>query len=323
VGGVSITDFDQAAQVFEDAYAPNRITPLGRDPRLELRVSTTELPRLQVGSVDIDARFELDAQAPRSCFVVLNPRRGGVTISADGVTRRACPGTLALLPPGRDLHYVEWAHDSTFTTLRIDEPVLAAHERLVGAHLDRDAPPLLLDLRTSSVLAWLMGLLSTEVRTPTGALADDAVAEQLSTLALTGLLLALAAPARPRPPSSGPGRAATVRRALEVADPLVTPLELARAAGVSLRTLQDAFHQELQTTPTAHLRRRRLEGAHAELRRLAYDATTVEAVAHRWGFTNYGRFTRSYRATYGVSPAATLRGPLTAAPAPPPARRRR
>ena len=38
------------------------------------------------------------------------------------------------------------------------------------------------------------------------------------------------------------------------------------------------------------------------------EAATVTDVAHRFGFTNPGRFTRLYKATFGVSPADALRG---------------
>lgn len=83
--------------------------------------------------------------------------------------------------------------------------------------------------------------------------------------------------------------------------------EIAAAARIGPRTLQEAFRRHIETTPMAYLRRVRLERAHAEL--LAADPTTgatVAEVASRWGFANLGRFAATYRNCYGRSPRATL-----------------
>lgn len=115
----------------------------------------------------------------------------------------------------------------------------------------------------------------------------------------------------PRGPGfTGP---ATVRRALDhlhahAGDPL-TVTDLAGAAGIGVRALQQAFLQHLGTTPTAHLQQVRLGRAHADL--VAADpgaGDTVGAVARRWGFSHLGRFADAYRARFGVLPSVTLRG---------------
>jgi AraC-like DNA-binding protein len=89
----------------------------------------------------------------------------------------------------------------------------------------------------------------------------------------------------------------------------VTLADIAAAARVTPRGVQHAFRQYLNTTPTAYLRRVRLERAHHDLR--AGDPSrgdTVAAVAHRWGFLNAGRFAALYQATYGQPPRHTLHG---------------
>lgn len=85
--------------------------------------------------------------------------------------------------------------------------------------------------------------------------------------------------------------------------------EIAAAARVGPRALQEAFRRHLDRTPTAYLREVRLERAHQEL--LASDpasGTTVAAVANRWGFAHHGRFAATYRERYGTSPLADLQG---------------
>ncbi|NIZ89654.1 AraC family transcriptional regulator [Kineococcus rubinsiae] len=113
---------------------------------------------------------------------------------------------------------------------------------------------------------------------------------------------------------AGPGDVgpATLRRALahlhaHAAEPL-TVGDLAGAAGIGVRALQQAFTTQLGATPMTHLRRVRLERAHADLR--AGDPTagdTVAAIAARWGFAHPGRFAAAYQTEYEVSPATTLR----------------
>ena len=84
--------------------------------------------------------------------------------------------------------------------------------------------------------------------------------------------------------------------------------EIAQAARVGPRGLQQAFRRYRDTTPMEYLRRVRLDHAHREL--LAGDPTrgdTVSAIAARWGFPHAGRFSKAYHDTYGCLPSQTLR----------------
>jgi transcriptional regulator GlxA family with amidase domain len=104
---------------------------------------------------------------------------------------------------------------------------------------------------------------------------------------------------------------AAVRRALQfmeahVAEPLGLA-DIARAAGIGPRALQEAFRRHRETTPMNHLRELRLERAHRQLQ--ASDPTlgdTVAGIAARWGFAHPGRFASAYRRTFGRSPSQTL-----------------
>lgn len=83
--------------------------------------------------------------------------------------------------------------------------------------------------------------------------------------------------------------------------------ELARHAGVSARTLQEAFQRELGMTPLERLRAARIARARADL--LAADPATVSVtdVAAQWGFFHLGRFAQAYRAAYQELPSQTLK----------------
>ena len=83
-------------------------------------------------------------------------------------------------------------------------------------------------------------------------------------------------------------------------------VDLAQHAGVSPRTLQEAFQRELGISPLEHLRRTRMERARRELLSADPARTSVTDVAARWGFFHLGRFAQTYRARYHELPSQTL-----------------
>ncbi|QLQ38411.1 AraC family transcriptional regulator [Micromonospora robiginosa] len=106
--------------------------------------------------------------------------------------------------------------------------------------------------------------------------------------------------------------AAPVRRAVSFiethAGEPITATRIAEAARVTPRALQAAFRRHLGITPTAYLRRARLDRAHRDLTAAGRAAgDTVAAIARRWGYLHTGRFAADYRAAYGRSPGDTLR----------------
>jgi transcriptional regulator GlxA family with amidase domain len=87
---------------------------------------------------------------------------------------------------------------------------------------------------------------------------------------------------------------------------LVQVSRLARAAGVTLRTLERAVHAVHATTPLEFLRALRLSEARQTLSTCG-STTTVTEVATRFGFRELGRFAGEYRDRFGESPSDTLR----------------
>jgi AraC-like DNA-binding protein len=119
---------------------------------------------------------------------------------------------------------------------------------------------------------------------------------------------AAADPVRP-----GGADVSAVRRAVafidEHAGEPIGVTDIAEAARLGPRTLQDAFRRHLDTTPMTYLRRVRLDGAHRDLQAAAPSAgTTVADIARRWGFAHHGRFAAVYAEHYGRPPRQTLHG---------------
>jgi AraC-like DNA-binding protein len=85
-----------------------------------------------------------------------------------------------------------------------------------------------------------------------------------------------------------------------------TPASLARQAGVSVRALQKAFREQLDSSPSEYLRGVRLQRVHDELCAAQFDTTTVGEIASKWGLAHHGRFAAVYRERFGESPKQTL-----------------
>jgi len=107
------------------------------------------------------------------------------------------------------------------------------------------------------------------------------------------------------------GHAATLHRAVAFIDDNahrdITIADIAEAAHVTIRAVQHAFRRHMDTTPTAYLRRVRLDHAHQELVAADPAKQTVTGIAYRWGFPSPSRFAVYYRDVYGVLPGHTLR----------------
>ncbi|MGN8049191.1 helix-turn-helix domain-containing protein [Curtobacterium sp. 22159] len=90
---------------------------------------------------------------------------------------------------------------------------------------------------------------------------------------------------------------------LEHATEQITVDDVATAAGLSVRGLQDAFRRHHGITPTTYLRRIRLLLAREGLE--SGDERSVGEVARDSGFAHLGRFAASYRDEFGVLPRDT------------------
>jgi len=83
--------------------------------------------------------------------------------------------------------------------------------------------------------------------------------------------------------------------------------QLATAAGVSERTLRDAFQQYFGVAPMQYLNRRTLHQVRRALKAADPSMATVTGIATEFGVWQLGRFARDYRVLFGDLPSQTLR----------------
>ncbi|MGW0948758.1 helix-turn-helix domain-containing protein [Streptomyces sp. NPDC002623] len=85
-------------------------------------------------------------------------------------------------------------------------------------------------------------------------------------------------------------------------DPGLTPRRIARAHGISVRTLY-RLCEDGGLSLEKWIIRRRLEGARNDLAATGQAHRTIEAIARSWGFTNPAHFSRRFHQTYGATPS--------------------
>ena len=245
--------------------------------------------------------------APDRQYVLAWSVEGGIVLDDDrdddAVTLR--PGVPVMYPAGRPFH--AWAPPGTQHLVHFDADFLEA-VAVVGS----DASPTPLTLPVTAQPERLGPLLSV-LREVAPTMLDPLVVD--GDRAVLDLRLAEAAieafhPVDERIARSTPASTVARAKAFMYAhfDRPLAATDIAAAADVSVRTLQEAFQRYEATTPTAWLRDLRLEKARLGLQLADVHETSVAAVAHSCGFRHMGRFSGAYAARYGEYPADTLRG---------------
>jgi transcriptional regulator GlxA family with amidase domain len=82
--------------------------------------------------------------------------------------------------------------------------------------------------------------------------------------------------------------------------------EVSRAAGISERTLRNAFRREHGISPKQYDLRERLQGVRQALTD-GPPSITVTRIASQYGFFELGRFAGIYKSAFGESPSQTIK----------------
>jgi AraC-like DNA-binding protein len=310
---VATRDVVQAHEAIRDTFAGHRLAIRGSKDSFRYRQATVSAGLLSVDALQHTMEVREDVDPIDHTWIGLLAG-GQLGVAHAGEEIRALPGDVLLFPQGVPFTS-EW---QVLSLLLVRFPTEEVARR-AAARTGID--PADFRFESMSALSAALGRYSRDtvqylhslfrggdpaIAAPlvrAGAL-DAAVAAALATFPSTATAADATGPA-------GKATPAAVRRAIahvdgHAAEPL-SLADIAEASGIGARALQDAFRRHRNTTPTAYLRRVRLERAHRELQ--ATDPTqgaTVTAIAARWGFAHPGRFAVAYRRAYGRSPQQTL-----------------
>jgi AraC-like DNA-binding protein len=267
------------------------------------------------GYLDYATAVTVRSQQLPSSVLVLMPASGASTLETDGRTVHASPVVAALPTPGAPLTLSAGA-DTAHLVVRIDRMAIEVHlSRLLGRRLERplEFPPSF-DLTVSTASRWnfAMQILHAELYDASTLLQRGVGLGQLEEFLMSSLLYCHPSNYSDVLSPSAHAERRVVRAAREHIDHnLTTALtvgDIAAAVGVSVRTLQNHFHEDLGQTLTGYIQNRRLEQVRAELAdSSARRGVTVTDIATKWGFNHLGRFSAAYRERFGEMPSQTLR----------------
>lgn len=303
-------DLDDTRERISRVMQPHRLLPLARPIGGRSHMDFVRVGGIGMGTIRFGETMRVDVEHVEDYHLLmfcLNGRAdvhaGNRPLQADGQRGLVCaPGTRFL---------ADLSGDCEQFVLRLDRTMLETH---AGRPLRFEEA---LDLRRPELRAWLeqLQLLLGSQALMQAVQASPVVAAEMERL-LVHLLLAgqpwtddAALRIAPAPGRSG-SHAACVRRAeahMEAhADEPLQLADVARAAGVSVRTLLDAFRRVRACSPMQTLRELRLGRAHQRLRQ-PQRGESVAAVALDCGFAHLSRFAQAYRQRFGESPSDTLR----------------
>jgi AraC-like DNA-binding protein len=307
-------DLDQAHEYVHSVFTPHRLEVRG--DALDFGLSYSESPRATLGHLTYGAQVTVDVPPLGEYYHVVIPLAGACRVwQHREAAELPCDESGAMLSADEPLS-VHWEPDSVGYVLRIPRQAAEAHLARLAA-VPIDAPirfALTVDLTTAGgrALAASVSFLWNELSRPGGIATIPLAREHLEFVVLTQVLSVIphnysSAMTSNRPAVSRRGH--HVQQVLDVIEarphePL-SSAHLAAVAGVTERTLQIAFREEVGTSPAAYVRDVRLDRVHAELSN-GGGGVTVSEIAARWGFLHPSRFAQQYRRRFGVLPSETL-----------------
>jgi len=309
-------DAEDASELIGRVLAPNSLT-LGTSGAGGFAASMHGVRFRSVSLLYLDLHVAATLDIPKcghyyAVHMSMNGRAAG---AAAGQEFEANTIRALVTNPGDELQ-IRFDHDSPQLIVRIEQDALERYlTRLTGRMMTSRmhfAPSF--DLANDDATRWhgAIQLLHTEVFHARSLAQEGIGIGALEEFCMSSLLMTQQHSYREQliRGSAAPGRR-PVRQSLDyiernLSEPL-TMGSIAEHVGVSVRSIQQGFKDELGVTPMTYLRERRLERVREELTDAAAgDGVTVTAVAERWGFNHLGSFAVLYRKRWGESPSQTL-----------------
>ena len=305
-------DREMARERVSAVFAPYRMNVRG--PRhLDFRLDVTPSPRLTLGRMRYGVATVNQAPAMENCYHVVLPMSGRNFVEQAGRRCAVAGGRSGfVLDPAHDLE-VTWSADAWQRHVKIPKSVLNGYAAMLpgvptGSAIAFD---LAFDLRTpaGASLVRMVEYLDREF-----ARADGIGCNTLASRELEGALVLQLLMTVPHQFTQSVETASDRRSRGPVDDVIdyveghlseeLTAADLARVAGVGVRTLQKWFQAAQGVSPLVYVRNARLDRVHAEL---TSGSGSVTESAVRWGFYHAGRFAQQYRERFGELPSETAR----------------
>lgn len=298
-------DVDDTRQRIATVLQPHRLMPGSTRAGRSAYMSYVRIDSLRFGTIGYAGSMGVDAGEIEDYYLAILCLSGYADVTVSG--RRMIVGPTQGVIVGPSTRF-----SGTFSPeceqffVRIDKSAVLAH-----SGYDRLSIEPTLDLSRPELAPWLAQVRMIVSSPETIALAqrDRRVAVEFERLLVTLLLAGQPHRYQSRQPESAL-MPRTVKRAqafiAQNACEPITLADIAKAAGVPVRTLLDGFQRFADTSPMQLVRESRLERARERLLQ-AQETEHVADIALACGFANLGRFAGAYRERFGEAPSDTLR----------------
>lgn len=311
-------DIARASRLISQALAPLKLD-VAAEQRNDFAATMhgVRLRNVSMLYLDVHVAATLDIPVLGQYFAVHMPMNGRAMINHRRQTFEANTIRALVTTPGLPLR-IDFDPDSPQLIIRIEARAIAAHlTRLLSRSLSKplEFEPEF-DLTTEAAMRWhtAVQLIHTEVFHPDSLIQRGQGIGAVEELVMSSLLQLQPSNyhAEFLQPPQPDQRRRVVRDAMNYIDDhlaeRITMDSVSKAVHMSVRSIQQGFHEELGMTPMTYLRERRLERAHEDLTdAIPTDGVTVTKVAERWGFHHLGSFAVEYRKRWGEAPSETLR----------------
>lgn len=310
------TDLARAEAIVGDAYLPHRLDRVERTDALDMGLVGVQFGSLFAGRLGYGTALRMRTIEMTNLHVNI-PLSGRAVSSVGHETLCAEPGEAAVFTPGATPE-IYWSRGCEQLCLMVPPATVTLElEQLLGRHTAEPLQWAFLSGDQTGLTRALkpaIRLMTAELESPSSITHYPAAARHVEGLVVSSLLLG-----QPhnytdrllRPADAAPR--GVIARAVELIQEFPeeawTVTRLAHEVHVSVRTLQTGFRSQLGEPPSVYLRRVRLAKIREVLASTPAGATTVHAVATRFGFLHMGRFAATYKATFHESPSITLNRP--------------
>jgi AraC-like DNA-binding protein len=312
---VQTSDLDDLVEQVNALMSPHTVTPI-RTGDFTASVKGFQRPGLSLFRMNYGMPVRLRAAPLTDYLAVCLPLRGSMAVRHKGTSCTVDGRRTGFVGTPDDELVMDWGEDLELLVMRVELSELRklAARMLTAEDAEPDRlqfDPVMDSPATTTALISQAMLLEQLVEVAEAGAVNPLAEAHLRDAVMGTLLLAhdntwreLLTTRRSIPaPRSRVHQAAELMAAC-AGDPLSIG-HLAREVGLSTRALYTGFVREFDTSPKQYLTSLRLERAHRELL-AAGPGLRVMDIAHRWGFTNAGRFAALYRECYGQAPATTL-----------------
>lgn len=305
-------DPDQISHYMSEAFRPNQSKLCQPDKPVDFRHRQLVFANTTINAVSYGREAVVEAPPIDDAFLCMFTLSGFADVIQGKNSFMTQAGTFSILNPSQPLT-VRLSEDFEQLTLKMDS------ESIYSALRETSEPVPIKPLEFASqsfplqagvaTFAAMVRTICGEIGRKDSGLVNEGVSAQFEK-ALASLLINVVphnyldelqqSTSKPRPHY--------VKRALAfMHDQLcqsITMMEVAQAAGISIRSLQWSFQHYLQTTPSIYLRNQRLELARQKIQQ---SDSHITDIALDCGFTHPSKFSGYYKQRFGELPTQTRR----------------